>query len=229
MNCKYCAATCRKAGRQKNGVQKMYCIACKKYQQPLYNYTACSKGINTSITILLRESVSIRGIARVLKIAVNTVMLRIKQIAAAITKPAIPLRLPELEVDELRTYIQQKGNEYWVAYAFNKTTGKVIDFVVGKRSKRTLRILINTLIVAETQIIYTDHLNIYKSLIPHYIHKAGKYGTNHIERMNLNIRTHLKRLSRKTICFSRSFVMLESCLKIYFWSREGLCSGWWMV
>ncbi|MDL2326931.1 IS1 family transposase [Bacteroidales bacterium OttesenSCG-928-A14] len=32
---------------------------------------------------------------------------------------------------------------------------------------------------------------------------------------NLTLRTHLKRLSRKTICFTRSVEMLSSCLKLY--------------
>jgi hypothetical protein len=43
--------------------------------------------------------------------------------------------------------------------------------------------------------------------------------TNHIERKNLSLRTHLKRLNRRTICFSKSLVILSACLRIYFWSR----------
>ena len=217
MKCKHCNGNCQKAGKQKNGVQKLYCRACKKYQQLQYKYVAYNATTNTMIASLVCESVGIRGIARVLKIAINTVPSRIRKIASSIQKPLIPLRQAALQVDELRTYIKYKGNEYWIAYAYNKTTRKVIDFVVGKRSKRTLRILTNTLIIAETQKIYTDNLNIYQSLIPKNIHIAGHYGTNHIERMNLNLRTHLKRLSRKTICFNKSLEMLESCLKIYFW------------
>ncbi|HMW09684.1 MAG TPA: transposase, partial [Bacteroidia bacterium] len=31
------------------------------------------------------------------------------------------------------------------------------------------------------------------------------------------LRTHLKRLNRRTICFTRSAIMLFACLKIYFW------------
>ncbi|HEX2845848.1 MAG TPA: IS1 family transposase [Chitinophagaceae bacterium] len=49
-------------------------------------------------------------------------------------------------------------------------------------------------------------------------HIANAYNINHIERNNLNLRTHLKRLSRRTICFSKSITMLEACLKIYFWN-----------
>jgi insertion element IS1 protein InsB len=66
--------------------------------------------------------------------------------------------------------------------------------------------------------ICTDVLNIYKTLVPERLHKVGLPNTRHIERFNLNLRTHLKRLSRKTICFSKSKELLEACLKIYFWS-----------
>lgn len=69
-----------------------------------------------------------------LEISVGTVLTRIRQVAKRISKPAIALNQPELEVDELRTFIGRKGNECWSAHALNKANGKVIDFVVGKRS-----------------------------------------------------------------------------------------------
>ena len=50
------------------------------------------------------------------------------------------------------------------------------------------------------------------------LHSVKRFGTNHIERKNLTLRTHLKRLNRGTICFSRSLIVLNAVLKIYFWS-----------
>jgi insertion element IS1 protein InsB len=163
------------------------------------------------------EGVSVRGIARVLKISINTVQADIIRTANVIVKPPIRLQQANIEVDELRTFIGNKQNEYWVAYALNRATGEVMDFVVGKRSKRTLRMLINTLLCSGALKISTDRLNIYRSLIPAPLHDYRKNGTNRIERKNLTLRTHLKRLSRRTICFSRKLAMLENCLKIYFW------------
>ena len=168
---------------------------------------------------LVRESVSVRGMARVLKIAVNTVLIRIHKTANHIHKPPIAMCQAVVEVDELRTYIGNKENQYWVAYALNRATGKVVDFVIGKRTKGTLRMLINTLLLSGVRRICTDRLNIYRSLIPKAIHDCKAYCTNHIERKNLSIRTHIKRLSRRTICFSRSYSLLESCMRIYFWGE----------
>ncbi|HSC39212.1 MAG TPA: IS1 family transposase, partial [Chitinophagaceae bacterium] len=208
---------CQKAGRQKNGAQKLYCKPCGKYQQAEYRNNAYKEEVRQMIPQLVRESVSVRGMARVLKIAVNTVLIRIHKTAKHIHKPPIAMHQAVIEVDELKTYIGRKANQYWVAYALNPATGKVVDFVIGKRTKRTLRMLINTLLLSGVRKICTDRLNIYQSLIPKGIHYSRAYCTNHIERKNLSIRTHIKRLSRRTICFSRSYSLLESCLRIYFW------------
>jgi len=189
------------------------------YQQGSYRYRAWQGGIDRRICRLVCEGVGIRGTARVLKIGVNTVLRKIKRIADRIAKPPIRRHQQALEVDELRTYIGHKGNEYWLAYALNDRTGEVVDFVIGKRTKRTLRMLINMLLLSGVNTIRTDKLSLYRGLIPPTLHCHRAHSTNHIERKNLTIRTHLRRLSRRTICFSRSLRMLESCMKIYFWRK----------
>jgi len=220
MTCKFCDHACQKAGRQKNGVQKLYCTLCRKYQQTAYRNRACCKDTKPMISKLICESVSVRGIARILNISINTVQTDIKWTAKSISKPPIVLHQENIEVDELRTFIGNKQNQYWIAYALNRSNGEVMDFIVGKRSRCTLKVLVNTLLLSGVRKIWTDRLNIYRALIPMEIHEDKKYGTNRIERKNLSIRTHIKRLSRRTICFGRSRIMLENCLKIYFWGRS---------
>lgn len=217
MECKYCARQCQKWGRQANGQQRYYCRLCKKYQQKEYTYAACKAGVCAMIPKLLCNSVGIRGISRVLGIAVNTVVCKILRLAATIAKPAIPMNRRSFEVDEIRTYIGNKEDQYWVAYALCSKTKQVVDFIAGKRNKRNLRMIVNTLLLSGVGQIKTDKLNIYLSLIPRKRHISNAYNINYIERNNLNIRTHLKRLSRRTICFSKSLLMLTACLKIYFW------------
>src|SRR5260221_3536315 len=101
MECKYWSKKCRRAGRQKNGTQRYYCKTCKKYQQKAYLYQAYHSTVNTTIKLLVCESVGIRGIGRVLKIAAGTVLNRIKVIAAGILKPPIPQHQTAFEVGEL--------------------------------------------------------------------------------------------------------------------------------
>ena len=142
-------------------------------------------------------------------------------ISKRLTTPDISEINQVYEVDEMQTFIGRNHPSCYVyiTYAINRATRKVIDFVVGQRSKIVIGQVINKLLSFSPRRIYTDGLNIYPSLIPPAIHKVFRYHTNTIERNNLTLRTHLKRLGRKTICFSKSIIMLYACLKIYLWSR----------
>jgi hypothetical protein len=53
---------------------------------------------------------------------------------------------------------------------------------------------------SETKNIFIDGLKNYRFFIELNIHSVKRFGTNHIEQLNLTIRTHLKRLNRRTIC-----------------------------
>jgi len=169
---------------------------------------------------LLIEGIGIRGIARVLRISVTTVIERIKRIAKSINKSYSFVKNRIYEIDELWTYIGRKGNEVWITYSIDRSTKEVIDFHVGERTKEKIQLVTNNVLALEPKKVCTDGLMVYKSLIPKILHRTGLPDTRHIERFNLNLRTHLKRLSRKTICFSRSKEMLEACLKIYFWGNK---------
>jgi insertion element IS1 protein InsB len=92
MKCKFCDGKCQLAGRQKNGTQKLHCKTCKKYQQLNYQYLACRPEVTKLIPVLVCESVSIRGISRVLKIGTTTVIRKIRSIAKSIPKPVLGIR-----------------------------------------------------------------------------------------------------------------------------------------
>jgi insertion element IS1 protein InsB len=215
MQCKYCKHLCQKAGTQ-NKNQRFYCKSCNKYQQKVYIYIAYKADTDRQISMFVKESCGIRSISRIMKISATTVIKRIKEIAKKTEKPYV-MKGKEYEMDEMRTFIKKKDNKYWIAYAIRKDSREVTDFKVGKRTTQTLRRVTDTLILSEASRIYTDRLNIYQYIIPEKLHRRNKYKINHIERKNLSVRTHLKRLGRKTICFSKSICMLEACLKIYFW------------
>lgn len=217
MKCKKCKEACKKAGKQKNGMQKWFCRACQKYQQKQYVYRAYDSSTNQQLIALLKEGCGIRSIARLLQISCTTVINRIKTISKKIIPPSIKLR-KEYEVDEMRTFVQKKTRLLWVAYAMQRDTGEVISFNVGRRTNKTLKVITDTLQLSDAKRVYTDRLNCYKTLINKKVHTFKKRATNHIERNHLTIRTHLKRLNRRTICFSKSVSMLTACLRIYFWA-----------
>jgi len=219
--CRYCHNETIKFGKF-NGAQRYRCKNCKKTQLRNYISFACKPDINPSIAAHVKEGCGIRSIARLLHISATTVISRIQKIAGSIKKPAIAMERV-YEVDELKTYIKKKANDYWVIYAIDRESKQVVDFKAGKRNKKNLKRVTDTLLLADCRQIFTDGLDIYRQIIPKALHKVKRYGTNHIERKNLTIRTHLKRLNRKTIAFSKSLMILEACLRIYFW--YGAVSG----
>ena len=54
---------------------------------------------------------------------------------------------------------------------------------------------------------YTDGLSTYERNLEGFRHIIGKKNTQRIERKNLTLRTRIKRLCRKTICYSKCQIM----------------------
>lgn len=214
-----CVGGCQqliKHGRTASGNQRCICKICGKTKVASYLYKAYLPDINPLIVKLTKEGLGIRSTARVLGISVTTLLKRIVVIAQTIKKPLIG-KGKCFEVDEMRTFIKRKSKLIWIVYALERSSGTIANFSVGARTNKTLYSVIKTLELSAARKIYTDGLRNYKSIVPIKIHVVQRFGTNHIERKNLTLRTHLKRLNRKTVCFSRSLVLLNAVLKIYFW------------
>ncbi|RXM48288.1 IS1 family transposase [Flavobacterium sp. YO12] len=206
-----------KNGTTKNKKQQYFCKNCHKRFIHNYTYNAYQNYIDNYIVIFIKEGLGIRSTARVLKISTTTLLKRIILIARNIKKPSISLG-KIYEVDELRTFIKRKNKLIWIVYALERETGKVVSLNIGNRSNRTLNVVLDTVKLSNPKMIFTDKLKQYQYLIEKSIHKTTRFGTNAIERRNLSLRTHLKRLNRKTICFSRNKSILLAVLQIYFWS-----------
>lgn len=215
MNCANCSAVCIRKG-VRNGSQAFRCIACGKYQRAHYRNKGCTPGMDKSLIAHVREGVGIRSTARLLCISPTTVMARIKRIAMRLGAGPIPAGR-SYEVDELATYVGRKTNRVWVAYAMDSASKRIVALRIGERSKRNLRPMIDALLGAGAASIRTDGLDIYRALVPATLHSVKRSGTNGIERMNVNLRTHLKRLARRTICYSKCAGMLTACVVLYCW------------
>ncbi len=216
MECKLCAGKCVKNGKTKEHTQRYKCKHCGKTFMEKYMNKAYVVA-NKSIISLLKEGCGIQSMARLLHISCTTVLKRILSIAKAIEKPMISFN-KSYEVDELCTYCKCKAKLLWIVYALQKDTKQIVEFAVGSRTKATLQKVISTLCMSDAKKINTDKLNLYGFIIPQTMHNTKQYGTNNIERKNLSLRTHLKRLNWRSICFSKSIFLLSACLRIYFWS-----------
>lgn len=212
--CGVCDFRLIKYGFTKGGKQRYKCKVCKLIRLQHYNKVAYNKQVNVSIVNYTKEGLGIRSTARLLKIAVNTVISRIKRIAAQIIPPPIPFN-QTYQIDKLCTFVRNKDNRIWVVCAYCWKNRKIVSFHVGKRTNKALSRVIQNVQNSNPKQIITDRLKNYRYLIDANLHSTKFRGINHIERMNLTLRTHLKRLNRRTLAFSRSIVMLSSVLKIY--------------
>jgi len=213
--CIYCAGKLVRNGFSEAKKQRYKCKDCNKTIVENYTYNAYFSHISRQIVLLLTEGLGIRSIARILQISATTLLKRIIAISKAVSLPVIKQE-SSYEIDELCTFVKCKSKRIWIVYAFERATKSIVCFNIGTRSNLTLKKVVDKVLNANPTAVFTDRLKNYKSPIPKYIHKTGRFGTNNIERANLTLRTHLKRLNRKTICFSKSEVMLKAVLMIYF-------------
>ncbi len=145
MKCNYCLSeNIIKSGVTLYKKQRYYCKTCKKKSIEKYTYNAYKQNINHQITVLTKEGLGIRSTARVLKISTTTLLKRIIQIAKEIKQPIISYR-KNYRVDELRTYIGNKKNAIWIIYAIDSATKHPVCFKVGKRNKKNLKMIIETI------------------------------------------------------------------------------------
>lgn len=204
-------------GKTSQSKQRYKCKLCHKFFINTYTKLAYMACINDKIKRLLNEGCGIRSISKLLHITTRTVIRKILDISGKVNKPSMYIG-KEYEVDEMLTYVGSKRKLYWIVYALEKKTRQVVEFTIGSRTNKTLHEITDKLLLSSASKVYTDKLLNYKYLIPSAIHSTKYRGTNYIERNHLTIRTHLKRLNRRSICYSKSAVLLSACLRIYFWS-----------
>ena len=115
--------------------------------------------------------------------------------------------LCEAELDELWSFVGSKQNQRWLWVAIDHSTRVVLAFTFGKRKDVVFRKLKNLLEPFNITMFYTDDWGSYERNLNPENHTITKKNTQRIERKNLNFRTRIKRLARKTICYSRSVLM----------------------
>ena len=85
----------------------------------------------------------------------------------------------------------------------------------GRRTDESCSFLMEKLSVFGITRYYTDDRRSYRKCIPASKHIAGKADTWRTERKNLNFRTHIRRLNRKTICFSKNEKVHDNVIGLY--------------
>ena len=116
---------------------------------------------------------------------------------------AVMRRCEEAEIDEMWSFVRDKSNQRWLWHAIDHRTGEVLAYVLGKRKDevfKQLKVLLEPFGINQ---YYTDDWGAYERHLDEKKHHIGKRDTQKIERKHLTLRTRIKRLARKTICFSK--------------------------
>jgi insertion element IS1 protein InsB len=127
----------------------------------------------------------------------------------------VPRRIADLELDEFWSFVGAKRRQRWTWYAFDRRRRKVIAFVNGRRTDRSCQRLLEKLKGCRVTRYHTDDWQSYRKLLPPERHHIGKEGTRHIERRKLGFRQRLKRLARRTSCFSKSDEIHDAVIKLH--------------
>ena len=106
----------------------------------------------------------------------------------------------------------KRGNQRWLWHAIDHSTNTVVAFVLGKRTDEAFKELQALLEPLGITKYYTDDWGAYERNLAPEQHEIGKTNTQKIERKNLNFRTWIKRLARRTICFSKSESMHDTVI-----------------
>ena len=119
------------------------------------------------------------------------------------------------EFDEMWSYVAKKSNPRWLWHAIDHHTGKVLAYVFGRRKDSVFLRLQQLLEPFGITKFYTDGWGAYARHIAVEKHQVGKENTQKIESKHINLRTRIKRLVRRTICFSKTERMHDLVIGLF--------------
>ena len=136
--------------------------------------------------------------------------------AEAGSPPAVVIhKVKEAELDEMWSFVGRKKHPRWLWAALDHRTSQIVAYAFGRRADRVLVKLKALLEPLGIRRFYTDGWGAYQRHLDPQRHVVGKRRTQQLERKHLTLRTRIKRLVRKTICFSKSIQMHEIVIGLF--------------
>lgn len=234
IHCPFChSVDVVKYGTTSNGKQRFLCQnpMCERTTFILeYDYKGLLPETKQKIIDMTLNSSGIRDISRVLGISTNTVMEVLKEknpqlqhINQSALRQLNPENIEvevrkvevEAEADEMWSFVGRKENQRWLWHAIDHNTGTILAYVFGTRKDEVFKELKSLLEPFGISKFYTDGAEVYERNLKPEEHEVGKENTQKIERKHLTLRTRIKRLVRKTICFSKSILMHDLVIGLF--------------
>ena len=119
------------------------------------------------------------------------------------------------ELDEMWSYVRCKSHPRWLWHAIDHHTGKVLAYAFGRRQDAVFLQLKALLKPFGITRYYTDGWGAYDRHVEPDQHMVGKENTQKIESKHIRLRTRIKRLVRRTICFSKTERMHDLVIGLF--------------
>ena len=119
------------------------------------------------------------------------------------------------ELDEMWSSVGKKTAPRWLWHAIDHHSGTVLAYVFGRRKDAVFLELQALLKPFGITRFYTDGWGAYERDLDPEQHTVGKQHTQPIESKHINLRTRIKRLVRRTICFSKTTAMHDLVLGLF--------------
>lgn len=228
VSCPSCGETSNiwKWGKSSQEKQRYSCQNDACYRETFildYTYQGCQEWVKRQIVEMTLNGSGVRDIARVLSIDPKTVINTLKSYLPQIknvneaflngqngNEIDVSLEIVsdlEAEQDEMWSYVGSKKNQRWLWHAIDHATGTILAYILGSHKDEIYLKLKGLLEPFGITHIYTDGWGAYQRHLDPLHHTIGKANTQRIERKHLTLRTRIKRLARKTICFSKRNLM----------------------
>ena len=199
-------------GTTRHGNQNYKCRDCGRQFVEDPKWRRISDDTKAMIERMLLEKIPLVGIARSLQISESWLQQYVNGYYATVpqqvqVEPKTRRRLT-VQLDELWSFVDDKGNEQWVWLAIDVETREIVGCYIGDRSGEAAKALWQSLpaVYRQCAVCYTDFWVSYPVALPSKRHRAlGKESglTSYIERFNNTLRQRVSRLVRKTLSFSK--------------------------
>ncbi len=215
----------KKNGHTYYGKQNHQCLDCGR-QFVIREEKVCAADKQT-ISRLLLERISLRGICRVVDISrcwLQNYLVELYQATPEDLNFSVPdapeIELFCLEADELWSFVGKKEEKRWVWLIMERRTRQIIAVHIGDRSQESADALWAKvpIEVKVNALVLTDNWDAYGLAIPAVQHVACNKQSGQvslIERFNCTLRQRVSRLVRKSLSFSKSDWFHQRAIKYF--------------
>jgi insertion element IS1 protein InsB len=191
----------------------------------------CLPAVKHTIIDMRLHASGVRETARSLPICPNTVLRALRKKATVLESVHTPVLRPlnpaevawdleragaaEAERDEMGAFVGHQGNPRWLWHTLDHHTGKVLAYVFGRRTAEVFVQRKARLEPFGLTRSSTDYGGASTRHLAPDVPSPGQRNTQKIERTPLTLRTRMKRLVRKTICFATTPQMHDIVIGLF--------------